>query len=330
MCETYPDACVLTGNIDFADLMQVSSLPTVLKLIPIPQLVKQACETIRTMSENIAPSDKDALNKLAAPSVVAALSDALASDCRSTACAAAAAVGALADHDIVREALFTYGVFATLHRLLVSKPPIAVGASPMHAAHSVPRAVLDSIVDSALAAANALPTAVFEAVNAVLHAENKLDQHAARTAWFASRPHPGGTDLRGRLTVDLPEAMHRLAVLDKVALPFGRKATSSGSAVAAQSSIRRYDARATAARRARRCERNWGSTNHCPVLRNPIESAGGSIQRDKNLRIQRAQRADLQLYRDLSKAAEERKRLASTRVAEKRLKKRLGISTLPP
>lgn len=282
------------------------------------------------MSETIAPSDKDALKKLAAPSVVAALSDALASGCRSNACAAAKVVGVLADHDIVREALFTHGVFATLHRLLVSKPPISFGAAPMRAAHSVPRAVLDSIVDSALAAANSLPTAVFEAVNAILHAENKLDRNAARTAWFAARPHHGCTDLRNRLTIGLPEAMHRLAVLDKIALPFGREATSYGSAVASQSSTRRYDARATAARRARRCERNWGSTNHSPVLRNPIESAGGAMQREKDLRIERAQRADLQLYRDLSKAAEERKRLASTRVAGNRLKKRLGISTLPP
>ena len=46
------------------------------------------------------------------------------------------------------------------------------------------------------------------------------------------------------------------------------------------------------------------------------------MQREKNLRIERAQRADLQVYRELTKAAEERRKLASARMA-KRLKNTL-------
>lgn len=59
------------------------------------------------------------------------------------------------------------------------------------------------------------------------------------------------------------------------------------------------------------------------------EQVGGATERDKNLRIERAQRADLQLYRDLTKATEECRGLASIRVAERRLKKRLGVSLVP-
>eukprot|EP01043_Picozoa_sp_COSAG02_P054903 COSAG02_NODE_6290_length_3673_cov_1.705932_4_plen_168_part_01 len=163
----------LTGNIDFADLTDTSSLPTVLKLIKIPQLVKQACEVLGAISEKTATSDMDAIQQLSAPHMMMALADALASDRRSV-CAAAEAVGALVRHDAVRVELFRHGIVATLYSLLVSKPPICTAAAPVHGARSVPQAALDSIIDSAVTSANKLPTAIFEAATAVVHAEKAL------------------------------------------------------------------------------------------------------------------------------------------------------------
>ena len=115
----------LAGNIDFADLTDVSSLPTVLKLIKIPQLVKQACEIIGTISENTATSDMDTVQQLAAPSVIMAIADALASDRRSV-CAAAEAVRALAgSHCIAHSAqcwLSARRVFAKFQDQNISLP----------------------------------------------------------------------------------------------------------------------------------------------------------------------------------------------------------------
>jgi hypothetical protein len=324
----------LVGNIDFADLTDVSSLPTVLKLIKIPQLVKQACDLIGTISENAATSDMDTIQQLAAPPIVMALADALASDRRS-ACAAAEAVRALVRHDVVRGMLFRHGIVATLYDLLVSKPPICTAAVSVCGARSVPQAALDSIIDSAVTSANELPTAIVEAATAVIHAEKAPERNSKRTEWFAARPYPTHPELRGRLMIGETEAAHRLAVLDEIALPLasdsGPASTeTTADAVGPQSSIRRYKARARAARKARLRERNWAGGSRCPVVRKPTEPAGGAMERERNLRIERAQRADLQLYRELTKAAEDRKKLGSIRVAEARLKKRLGIGTLPP
>lgn len=323
----------LPGNIDFADLAHASSLPTVLKLIRIPQLVRQACETIRAISENTAGSDMDAVQQLAAPPMIMALAGVLASERRSDVCAAAKAVGALARHDSVREMLFTHGIVVLLHKLLVTKPPICAGAASMHAGPSVPRSVLDSIVDSAVFAANDMPMAVFEAATVILHAENAPARDIKRTQWFDARPCPSYPELHGWVTIGENDAAHRLAVWDRIALPFDStcaSVTGIDAAAAPQSSIKRYDARARAARRARLRESNWTGGSRRPVFRNPSVPAGGATERERNLRIERAQRADLELYRDLTTKAEERNQLGLIRVAEARLKKRLGISAAPP
>ena len=324
---------LLPGNIDFGDLAHASSIPTVLKLINIPQLVQQACQTISAISENTAASDIDAVQQLAAPPMIMALADVLASERRSDVCAAAKAVGALARHDTVREMLFTCGIVVMLHKLLVTKPPICAGAASMHARRSVPRLVLDSIVDSAVFAANRMSTAVFRAATAIVHAENAPERNEKRTQWFAARPCPSYPELHGWVTIGENEAAHRLAVWDRIAMPFDSTSASVAGIDAAatlQSSTRRYDARVRAARRARLRESNWIGGSRCPVFRNPSDPTGGATERERNLRIERAQRADLQLYRNLTMAAEERNKLGLIRVAEARLKKRLGISTAPP
>lgn len=330
----------------------------------IPQMVKQACATICSISDNTAASEMDAIRHLAAPAIIETVADLLASERRSDVCAAVKAVGSLARHDAIREALFNHGVISTLHRLLNSKPPIS-GALPMHAANlcsngfldfigpigdhtvsndwllcrddidgttnrSAPRAVLQSTIESALTSANALSTAVVEAVAAVLHAEGRLERNAKRTEWFSARLHPTRAGLRSdRIMIGEREAMHRLAVLDSIARPFGNdhSPTLEGDSTPLSP---RYDAHTRATRKLRRRERNWNGGSRCPVRREPTEPAGGAMERDKNLRIERAQRADLRLYRDLAQAAEERQKLASVRVAAARLKKRLGINTQSP
>jgi hypothetical protein len=86
----------MDGNIDFADLAQVSSLPTLLKFIRIPQLSKQACGVVRAIAVTTAEEDCDTLQALAATGLCLALGAALDSEDPSAVAGAVGAISALA------------------------------------------------------------------------------------------------------------------------------------------------------------------------------------------------------------------------------------------
>ena len=114
----------MDGNIDFDDLAQVSSLPTLLKFVRIPQLSKQACGVLQKIAVATAAEDSGTVRQLAAPGLCLALGEALDLADRSAAGGAIGAIAALARHGAVRSALFETGVIGC--ERLVANPELCV------------------------------------------------------------------------------------------------------------------------------------------------------------------------------------------------------------
>ena len=303
------------------------------RLVSNPQLCAQVCEAIQTIAATTAPvDDSEAVQMLAAPELIVTLVGLLESGQGAAVGAAAGAVAALARHDSVRAALFGARAIANIQGLLLVKPMVATPTV------TIVRAVLSEIVDAAVLRAadsdqdregahrvativctntrgtGAVSAALCHAATAVISAETAPERRAATTGWFSSRPRSGHAGRRGRMNVGEAEVSHRLEVLDSMARSFEQ----------GQQPRRRYSARAVAARQVRRRERNWGG-DRVAVARQSTQASGGAVERDKNLRLERAQRSDLDLYRGLTAAAEQRVKEVDMRVAQTRAKAKYGL-----
>ena len=165
--------------------------------------------------------------------------------------------------------------------------------------------------------AAALSAALYQTANAVIRAETAPERTASQRAWYAAHPlsqHTPASSSSGRsqrLVVSDGEAARQLAALDSVS----RRAAAAPRKTSYGRKTNRKMSR----------ERNWSGGDRRPVDRKSTQPAGGAAEREKNLRLERAQRDDIKLYRELSSKAGEREQLASSRIAETRVRKRHGL-----
>jgi hypothetical protein len=246
-------------------------------------------------------------------------------------------VGALARHDAVRDRLFAGDAqsaesnMARVHRLLVSVEKRAIvsdvldeivstaGQRVSFAAEKKTKQQKKPVVHSTRAQnAAALSAALYQTANAVIRAETAPERTASQRAWYAAHPlsqHTPASSSSGRsqrLVVSDGEAARQLAALDSVS-------RRTAAAAPRKTSYGRKTNRKTSR------ERNWSGGDRRPVDRKSTQPAGGAAEREKNLRLERAQRDDIKLYRELSSKAEEREQLVSSRIAETRVRKRHGL-----